>query len=69
MQVLRDGYAGELDCEFVAVWEDERHDSLKKRFVYQSTENHDELKMSYFQRTGRVGVLSGVKAEMALGAA
>jgi len=53
-QVPRHGYAGELDCEFVAVWAvDESHDSLKKWFVYQSTEIHDELKMSDFQWVGR----------------
>ncbi len=27
-----------------------RHDSLKKWFVYQSTEKHDELKTACFER-------------------
>jgi hypothetical protein len=42
---------------------------LKKCFVYQSTENYDELKKSYFQGSGKVGVKGREIAEKALGAA
>jgi len=44
-QVLRNGYVGDLGCEFVAgMAEYERRDSLKKWFVYHATEYRDELK-------------------------
>lgn len=46
-----------------------RRDSLKKGFVYQSTENRGELKVSYFQGAGEAGAKSGQIVELALGAA
>jgi len=36
-----------------------RRDSLKKRFVYQSTGKHDELKTSVFQGLGKKGKVAG----------
>ena len=41
---------------------------LKKGFVYQSTENHDDVKTLDFQRAGGVEVMSRNFADMALGA-
>ena len=45
-----------------------RHDSLKKWFVYQSTEKHDELKAACFQGVEKEGKEAGDSRFFALGA-